>query len=127
MKKGLALILALVMCLSLCACGSKKVSEDDIREEVRISEDDIREEVRITVRARAIAKCMFTYQNVKFVSTAVTTMDDNGDGTYDVKGYITVIDDYGDSYKAKFDATVSVDEEGEGTCKSFDMDTPKKE
>lgn len=37
MKKGLALILALVMCLSLCACGSKKVSEDDIREEVNIA------------------------------------------------------------------------------------------
>ena len=116
MRRVISLLLVLVTCVSLCACGSKKMSEDDIRKEVEI-----------TIQAKAAVKCLFEYKDVKNVLASVITMDNKGDGTYDAKGYITVIDAYGDRYRAKFDAAVSIDEEGEGTCKSFDMDTPRKE
>lgn len=115
MKKAISLILALVMCLSLCACGSGTQKKD------------LHEEIKITVQGRAAAQCMVKYKDVKNVMASVTDYDDNGDGTYDVKGYITVIDGYGDRYKAKYTAVVAIDDDGDGTCKEFNMDTPTKE
>lgn len=117
MKKILALLLAFAACLSLYACGATSSSK----------ENDLDEEIRITIQGRASAECLLSYKDVKNVMASVTTKDDNGDGTYDVKGYVTVVDDYGDRYKAKYQAVVSVDEDGEADCESFDMATPSKE
>ena len=117
MKKLAASLLALAMCLAMCACSSTPKSEGN----------PVEEEIRITVQAEAAVECMFSYKDVKNVLASVTDTDDNEDGTYDVKGYITVIDDYGDRYKAKYDAVVAIDEDGDGDCKSFSMDTPTRE
>ena len=110
MKKVVSLALALVMMLGLCACGGGSAAPE---------EEDHSDAIRLAVQ--------FSYANVKNVLASVTNTDDNGDGTYEVNGYITVIDDYGDRYKAKFDATVSVDEDGDADCDSFSMETPTRE
>lgn len=117
MKKFVLGALLLVMALNLCACGSGGAEE----------EDDLSDEIQSTVQAKAAVECMFNYADVKNVMASVTDTDDNGDGTYDVKGYVTVIDDYGDKYKGKYDAVVSISESGDARCSSFSMETPTKE
>ena len=118
MKRCASLVLAAVMLLGLCACGGGSAAP---------KEEDYSDAIRLAVQSEAAVECIFTYANVKNVLASVTNTDANGDGTYDVKGYITVIDDYGDRYKAKFDATVSVDEDGDADCDSFSMETPTRE
>ena len=118
MKKVVSLALALVMMLGLCACGGGSAAPE---------EEDHSDAIRLAVQSEAAVECMFSYANVKNVLASVTNTDDNGAGTYDVNGYLTVIDAYGDRSKAKFDATVSVDEDGDADCDSFSMETPTRE
>lgn len=115
MKKLFSVILIMLLVLSMCACGSKE------------PEWDLDDEIHSAVQAKAAVYCMFEYADVKNVLASVTNTEDNGNGTYDVKGYVTVIDAYGDRYKGKFDAVVSVTEGGDATCRSFDLETPRKE
>ena len=117
MKKALSLILALVLSLSLCACGKK---------EPEYPEYNVNDEIRSAVQAEAAVYCIIEYADVKSVMASVTDTDDNGDGSYDVKGYITVIDDYADTYKGKFNAVVKIDDYGKGICTYFYMETPEK-
>ncbi len=115
MKKIFSLGLIVILVFSLCACGSSKTEKVDVKENIRIA-----------VQGKATVECMFSYESVKTVLASCSTIDDNGDGTYDVFGKITVIDDFGDKYDAKYEAKVSVDESGSATCKDFKMDTPRK-
>ena len=120
MKKVLSLILALVLCLSLCACGEPSVSID--------------EEIQLVIQAKASSYCKVSFNDVKNVSVSVTDtqpyliehgIDDEYEKYY-VYGYVIVTDVYGDQYKAKFSANVYFDEERNGECREFEMDTPTK-
>ena len=118
MKKILLLLLTLaILSVGLCSCGSNSSSG---------SKESVEESIESEVRATAAVECMFTYKDVKYTLVDCSTIDDNGDGTYDVKGYVTIKDDYGDEYKGKFDAVVSVNKDGEADCTEFNLDTPKK-
>lgn len=120
MKKLLALLLALSVALSLCACGNFESEEEKERKE------DIEEKIRITVQAKATVEVDYTYGAMKSVMASVSSTNESEDSVYDVCGYVTVIDKNEDTYKAKYDATVSIDEDGETYCWYFDMDTPRK-
>ncbi len=113
LKKFTALILALVMCLPLAACGKKE------------PEFNLRDEIKLAIQAKASVECLFNYANVKLVLVDTLNYDDNGDGTYDCKGYISITDDYGDKYRGKFDAVVKVVDE-DASVSSFELETPKK-
>lgn len=117
MKKLLALLLAAAMTLALCACGSPNENED---------EEDHTSAVKRAVQAKAAVECMFSYQNVKNVLAHCSTIDDNGDGDYEVYGKVTVYDAFGDQYEGKFEADVTVDESGDAKCTSISIETPKK-
>ncbi len=114
MKKVLAILLALVMCISLVACGEKE------------PEFDLRSEIKSAIQSKASVECLFSYADVKLVLVDTLNYEDNGDGTYDCKGYIAVTDDYGDKYRGKYDAVVKVVDE-DASVVSFDLETPKKD
>ncbi len=117
MKKITMILLSIIMVLSLGACGGESES----------SEYDVRDEIKRAVNAQANVECVMGYANVKLVDTTCTTIDDNGDGTYDVKGYVVITDDYHDKYKGYFDAVVSVDESGDADVDDFELETPVKQ
>ena len=121
MKKVIALLLVAITLVSLCACGTSAKKET-------ISTD---EAIENSVVREARGYVVINYENVKNVFTTVTSTRSNDDGTYDVKGYVEVLDDYNDRYKGKFDALVAVNLHDDGTvsgafCKSFDLETPTK-
>ncbi len=121
MKKIVALLLVAITLISLCACG-KSTKKETITVDKAI-ENAIEREARHHV--------IFNYANVKTLLTTVTTTRSNDDGTYDVKGYVEVLDDYNDRYKGKFDALVEIILNDDGTvfgarCNSFDLETPTK-
>lgn len=121
MKKVIALLLVTITLISLCACG-KSTKKETISADEAIENSVVRE---------ARGYVVINYANVKNVFTTVTSTRSNDDGTYDVKGYVEVLDDYNDRYKGKFDALVEVNLHDDGTvsgafCKSFDLETPTK-
>lgn len=116
MKKLYAIILIMVMILSLCACGGS--TKDD---------EAIETEINTVVNTEAYLECFLKYADVKGVLADIATIDDNGDGTYDVYGTVIVNDNYNQHYEGKFDAIVSIDASGEGTCDYFSMETPVKQ
>ncbi|MBQ7387542.1 MAG: zinc ribbon domain-containing protein [Clostridia bacterium] len=84
--------------------------------------------IKTTVQNRATVYCILSYENVKNVSVSVTTYEPSYSydaSTYDVYGYVTVTDSYGDKYVGRFNAVVRI-EAGEGTCVDFDLTTPTK-
>lgn len=120
MKKSFSLFLALVMCLSLCACGdgngTKETNEFDPKKEFR-------REVNIEVQAT----CYLSYADVKFTTTTLTDIDVDDD-TYTGKGKVTVEDNYGDTYVGKVTAVYKYNAEKESFTKvSLDIETPRKQ
>lgn len=118
MKKTLLLLTLIVLSISLCACSSSNDTSN--------YEESVEENIESEVRSTAAVECLISYKDVKNTLVDCSTIDDNGDGTYDVKGYVTIIDAYGDKYKGKFDAVVSVDDSGEADCTEFNLETPRK-
>lgn len=122
MKKVIALLLVTITLISLCACGKSTKKET-------ISVDEAIEDA---VVRKARGYVVINYANVKNIFTTVTsTRTTDDDGTYDVKGYVEVLDDYNDRYKGKFDALVEIILNDDGTvfgarCNSFDLETPTK-
>lgn len=121
MKRIIAIMLAVIMCFSLVACGiiGKKSGSSN--------EPSTTDKIRTAVMARANAYCMVMYEDVRNVVVDIGSTEEMEDGSYSVKGYAKIIDDYGDTYKGKFEATVEFDEEGKASCSKFNLDTPKKE
>lgn len=117
MKKVISLILALVLCLSLCACGSGSN---------RPSMEEIAGDVQKVMELEAYAECTREFSDVVKVVATVRLLHDNGDDTYDVKGYATILSKSGKQYTANFTATVEVDDMGEIYTKSFNMSPPQK-
>lgn len=115
MKKTLCMVLALVMCLPLCACGSDK------------EEFDPRSAFRRTVESAVTAYCIVRYADVKVVDLTTLTIDVTGD-KYTGKGKFTIRDDYGDTYTGKVTAVYKFDEESKTFTKiSLDIERPTKQ
>lgn len=97
MKKILALLLAIALCVGLCACGGSK--EPEINPESEAAD---------AVRSRIMVEIALGYDTVG-VPSITTYVDQVGENTYEVTGKVTVKDKYGDSYTGKYDATVEYD------------------
>ncbi len=118
MKRILAIVLSIVMCLSFTSCG-------DVEEK---SHFDVESEIRSRITSTAKIECITSYNNVKNVTVSCTTIRDNGNDTYTIYGSVNITDNYGDKYVGKFDAEASVDLETEYvSITSFDLETPTKQ
>ena len=116
MKKTLSLFLALVMCLTLCACS--------------FGYTDSEKEYDLTKRAvtyTGIKYCKAAYTNVRTVRLEDFNMEENSDGRFNSSGYFIIIDEADNRYKAKYTAEVKVNiEMGDSDCIDFQLDTPGK-
>ena len=96
MKKVLAIIMAVIMCLSLCACGKKEPVET------------VEDKVISSVKSNIMARIAIQYDTVGAPSITCF-IDEIGENQYEATGKVTVKDKYGDSYTGKYDATVKYD------------------
>ena len=105
-----------MMSVSLCACSNSSKVPPQV---------EFHRKINTAVSVRAGTHCRLIY-GIERYNVTCPTVDDNGDGTYDVKGYVTLTDEYGDKYKGKFDAVVTTDDNGEADCTDFNLETPTK-
>ena len=120
MKKIIAIILAVIMCISMVACAA-------VSKEPESNEPSLSDKIHTAVMARANMYCKVMYEDVRNVTIDIGSSAEAEDGTYTVKGYARIIDNYGDTYKGKFEAVVEVDDSGSVSCSKFNLDTPTKE
>ena len=115
MKKMISALLALVMCLSLCACGTDE------------PEFDPTEEFKSKVDADVAVTCLFSYKDVKTAMTSLTDVKVNGD-EYTGKGKVTIRDAYGDTYVGKVTAVYRYNEDTQTFTKiTLDIEQPQKQ
>lgn len=113
MKRILALLLATIMLLSLVSCNKCT------------KEDDINSKIKTEIEIKAMTQCTLRY-DCRVTSSTCTNIKDNGDGTYNVYGYVIAIDNYGDKYRGNFDAEVTV-ESGDVSITEFNLETPTRQ
>ena len=101
MKRALSLILALVMSLSLCACGQKIDPEEKFREKVQ---NDV------------LRQSFYAYGAISFAKTTLTTIQVEGD-TYTGKGTVSVRDNNGDTYVGSVTAVYRYDKKTDSFTK----------
>ncbi len=122
MKKFIALLLALILAFSLVGCGGSKGKNEN--------GPTLEEKIEDAIRAEASVEIIFKYEG-SLSQCVCTTIDDNGNGTYDVYGYVIVKDYYGVNYRGNFDAVVRVTESDgviiDTDVEAFDLDTPRKQ
>lgn len=102
MKKFLSLLLALVMCISLVACGGESSSEN--------TTESVESKVERSVKSNIEVDIMFSYDTVG-VPNITYYIDEVSENNFEVSGKVTVKDKYGDSYSGKYDATVKYNPE----------------
>ena len=117
MKKILAILMVLVLCVSLFACNGNN------------SEDDVTRKIEIEVKNRAALEVKYNYQDVKTQTVTCFIEEPNEESIYyAVSGKVTVVDKYGDTYTGKYDAEVSYDEaEDSASIISFKLDNLYKD
>lgn len=111
MKRVIALLLVLVLCVGLCACsnsGTTKNSKED--------------KVVSSVKSRIMVEVKLNYDTTG-APTITTNVKKISENTYEVTGKVTVKDKYGDSYTGKYDAEVEYNPSTE-TC-SVDLNLGK--
>ena len=110
MKKIISLLLALTMVFALCACGQKEPEYDP--------EDAFEDEVKAAVYAE-----YWFVDNAKEATSNLTDIKVDGN-IYTGKGWVTVMDDYNETYSGKMTAVYEYNEEDRSFTKiSLDIDT----
>lgn len=102
MKRILVLLLAVLMCVGLCACDESSGYQDE--------ELSPEEAVEKAVRNQITAKIILSYET-EGVPTITSYVNEAGENVYEVTGKVTVKDKYGDFYTGKYDAEVEYDPE----------------
>lgn len=114
MKKLFAVILAMVLCFSLCACGGDGGSTESV-------EDKIREAVKAQINEEVMSQ-----QDIKGDPSITTYLDQVDEYKYEVTGKVTVLDKNGDTYTADYDAVAEYDPATDDCDVDCEMDRLKK-
>lgn len=114
MKKTMSWILALVMCLSLAACG-----EDEMEHSREIFQGQLKQDFT--------QYCRSTYAEVKKAEPEIADLSIDGD-TWTAKGKLVVTDNYGDIYTGKFTVVYTLNEDKTYFHNElWDLETPTKQ
>ena len=111
MKKALSLILALVMCLSLCACGGEDTSHKMTSKEAVI--DAAEWNVQFTLTASGCKG---------LPSVQITSIEEVGDNEFEFYGTYSAKNEYNETVKGKFEGTGTYNPETEKASVDIDMD-----
>lgn len=113
MKKLISLILAIVMCLGLCACGgggaetasenSKSVAEEDPQEIKELIINHAKDKIYLEFRDKLGAK------DISFPTVSLT---DEGENEYKVSGKVQFYDEQYKRYSASFKGTAKYSSSG---------------
>lgn len=99
MKKVLSLILALVMCLSLCACGNKDTSSEKTPKEA------------VSDRAQSSVELTLTARKYKVARAKITTIEEVAENEFEFSGTYTAKDENYGEVKGTFEGTGIYDPE----------------
>ena len=94
MKKLLAVILAMLLCVSLFACGGKGGDTESVEDKVK---DAVESQIQVNI--------MLQYDTTG-VPSITYYVDKIGENVFEVTGKVTVRDKYGDTYTGNYDAEV---------------------
>lgn len=109
MKKMIALVLSLVLCLSLCACGDNGDDTTSVNQKVKNS---------VIAQLTLKVKLQYEITGQPIITTNIKEISEN---RYKVTGKITVRDAYGDSYTGKYDAIVDYDPSKDNCKANIDL------
>ena len=110
MKKALPLILALVLCLTLCACGSKDTSSKMAPKETVI--DAAKWDVQFSLTASGCKG---------LPSVQITTIEEVGDNEFEFYGTYSAKNEYSQTVKGTFEGTGTYNPETEKASVDIDM------
>jgi len=112
MKKLVGVILVLMLCFSLCACGEGESVKDKVGDAVQLM---------------VISYVDYQY-DIRAVTNVTAYVEEISENEFEVSGKVTALDDYGDSYTGKYDAVAVYDPETD-YCDVIDcnVDTMYKE
>ncbi len=120
MKRVFALVLAVLMMVSLCACGGGSSSSET-------AESSERDKVTSAVRGRAVAAMLVEYETSGSPQVTMASVREKSNHEWEVSGKITVKDKYGDTYTCNYDAKVKYDPElDKANVTDFEHTTPRK-
>ena len=128
MKKIIAMLLAVCLCVGLCACSAPLIDHAEGNSKAESKEKTETEKVHDAVELRrmiteASDKKFSTIGDVGITSVRITITNTEkvDDWEYMVNGQITKIDVYGRPWRNYFDCTVMGDEEsGEWVAEAFE-------
>ncbi len=116
MKKTIAFILALYLCIGLCACSTNtndsKYSTNNEKSEYEKVHDAV-ELQRMVTEATDKKFSTIDGNQINSVRVAITHTEKISDTEYIVNGKITKIDVYGTSWNNTFDCSVTTSDNGE--------------
>ncbi len=121
MRKVLLVLLYIITVISIIAVITIYLNA------YKDTQSNIITKIEFAINPTAFTHCLHRYADVKHTSVKCTTIYDNENGTYEVKGHVIITDDYNDKYKGKFNAVFEIDENGKIKCKFFNLETPNKQ
>jgi hypothetical protein len=123
-KKASLIVILLSIVLFAGSFGLFAMSDTTGAAANETTEQLTRDTLETKAKANIIAHCIMRYdcKNVQVFASTVEISEKSGI----VKGKVTLTDDYGDKYQAKFDYTVEIDENGEISDSDLSMETPRK-
>lgn len=99
MKKALSLILALVMCLSLCACGSEDTTDEKTPKEA------------VSDRAQSSVELTLTARDLKVARAKITSIEEVSENEFEFSGTYTAKDENYGEVSGKFEGSGVYDPE----------------
>ena len=118
MKKTLSLCLALLMCLSICACSNTSSKEED---KPKTEREIVLEKIEQIGR---VEYTIWTINNNKLKSSTITvaTLEKTEDNLYCAYGKIVFVDVYGDTYEKNVELSLTQNYNGWWELKSIDIE-----
>ncbi len=113
MKKALALLLALVMCVSFAACGGGSSEESEKQSPEAAVKDAAEWDVAFRVKSSGYT---IVPSNVK-----VTKITETSENQYEIYGTFTCKNEYGETVQGKFDGTGNYNPETEKASVNLDL------
>ena len=114
MKKTIAMMLVVILCMGLWACGPQE------------PEKTLPDRAGDEVRSQILFYVSISYEIVG-LPNVTSFVKEIGENEFQVTGKVTVRDNYGDSYTGKYDATAIYDPSTDDFDVDYELDKLYKE